>query len=256
MIACRTTEKTPPDDVNPFLYIFAGKNKSKGKRDFTVSMVGDDPCLLTGLARLVERAGYLVQGFPSAADFLGQRETNSPGCVIIDLQSPDVDGFKLQAALVREELQLPVIFISGINDVLASVRVMKAGAFDVLPKPVDGRSLLSSISLAAERYAQLRREYEERIAIRRKFATLTWREIEVLRHVIAGRLNKQIAFELGVVEKTIKVHRSRVARKLGTRSVVDLVRLASTAGVTPYSSDNEGRAFTNERSSSHLKAAE
>ena len=173
MITCRTTEETPRDNVNPFLYIFAGQNKSQGKGDFTVSVVGDDPRLLTGLARLVEEAGYPVQGFSSAADFLGQHETNIPGCVIIDLQSPDLDGFKLQAALAREELRLPVIFISGINDVLASVRVMKAGAFDVLPKPVDGQSLLSSISLAAERYAQLRREYEKRIAIRRKFATLT-----------------------------------------------------------------------------------
>jgi FixJ family two-component response regulator len=238
MIVCRTTEETSRDSVNPFLYIFPGQNKSKGKRDFTVSIVGDDPRLLTGLARLVEGAGYPVQGFSSAADFLGQHETNIPGCVIIDLQSPDLDGLELQATLAREELQLPVIFISGINDILASVRVMKAGALDVLPKPVDGRSLLSAIALAAERYAQLRREYEKRIAIRRKFAALSARESEVLRHVIAGRLNKQIAFELHVVEKTIKVHRGRVAKKLGTRSVVDLVRLASTAGVTPYFSDN------------------
>jgi FixJ family two-component response regulator len=238
MIVCRTTEETSRDSVNPFLYIFPGQDKSKGKRDFTVSIVGDDRRLLTGLARLVERAGYPVQGFSSAADFLGQHETNIPGCVIIDLQSPDLDGLKLQATLAREELQLPVIFISGINDILPSVRVMKAGAFDVLPKPVDGQSLLSSISLAAERYAQLRQEYEKRTAIRRKLATLTCRETEVLRHVIAGRLNKQIAFELGLVEKTIKVHRGHVVRKLGARSVVDLVRLASTAGVTPYALDN------------------
>ena len=238
MIVCRTTEETRRDNVNPFLYIFPGQNKSKGKRDFTVSIVGDDPRLLTGLARLVERAGYPAQGFSSAADFLGQHEMDIPGCVIIDLQSPDLNGLELQATLAREELQLPVIFISGINDILASVRAMKAGAFDVLPKPVDGRSLLSAIALAAERYAQLRREYEKRVAIRRKFAALSARESEVLRHVIAGRLNKQIAFELHVVEKTIKVHRGRVAKKLGTRSVVDLVRLASTAGVTPYFSDN------------------
>jgi FixJ family two-component response regulator len=236
MIVCRTTEETPRDDVNPFLCIFAGQNKSEGKRDFTVSVVGDD--LLAGLARLVEGAGYLVQRFSSAPEFLGQHETNTPGCVIIDLQSPDLDYLKLQATLAREEPQRPVIFISEINDVLASVGVMKAGALDVLPKPVDGQSLLSAISLAAERYAQLRREYEKRIAIRRKFAALTCRETEVLRHVIAGRLNKQIAFELRVVEKTIKVHRGHVAKKLGTRSVVDLVRLASTAGVMPYPSDN------------------
>lgn len=229
-------QETPRDTVNPFLGIFSGQNKSQGKEDFTVSIVGDDPHLLAGLARLVEGAGYAVQGFSSAADFLGQHETTNPGCVVIDLQSPDLDG--LQATLAREEPPLPVIFISEINDVLASVRVMKAGALDVLPKPVDGQSLLSSILLAAERYAQSRREYEKRLAIRRKFAALTWRETQVLRHVIAGRLNKQIAFELHVVEKTIKVHRGHVAKKLGTRSIVELVRLASMAGVTPYFADN------------------
>ena len=238
MIVCRTTEETRRDNVDSFLYIFAGQNKSEGKRDFTVSIIGDDHHLLTGLARLVERAGYPMQGFTSAADFLRQHETNTPGCVIIDLQSPDLDCRKLQGTLAREELPLPVIFIAEINDVLASVRVMKAGAFDVLPKPVDGQLLLSAISLAAERDAQLRREHEKRIAIRRKFAALTCRETEVLRHVIAGRLNKQIAFELRVVEKTIKVHRAHVAKKLGTRSIVELVRLASTAGVTPYTSGN------------------
>ena len=218
--------------------IFADQNKSKGKRNFTVSVVGDDPSLLTGLAALVEREGYPVQGFSSAADLLDHSETNIPGCVIVDLQAPGLDGLKLQSTLAREDPPLPVIFILESNNVLASVQAMKAGAFDALPRPVDSHLLLTSISLAAERYAQLRQECEKRAAIRHKFATLTEREIEVLRHVIAGRLNKEIAFRLGIVEKTIKVHRGRAAKKLGARSVVEFVRLASMAGVTPYSADN------------------
>ena len=236
MIVYQTTQKASGDNINPFLCILAEQN-SKEKRDFTVSVVGD-PRLRNRLAALVEGAGYPVQCFPSAADFLSEREPNAPGCAIVDLQAPHMDGLNLQAALASEELPLPIIFFAGINDVLASVQVMKAGAFDVLAKPVDRQSLLSAISLAAEHYAQMRQGYEARNTIRRKFATLSRREIEVLRHVIAGRLNKEIAFELGTVEKTIKVHRGRAAKKLGTRSVVEFVRLAAMADVTPYSADS------------------
>ena len=238
MIVHQTTQKASRDNLDPFLCILAEQNNSKGKRDFTVSVVGENPRLRNRLAVLVEGAGYPVQCFTSTADFLTQRETNVPGCVVVDLQAPQMDGLKLQAALASEELPLPVIFFSEINDVLASVQAMKAGAFDVLPEPVDGQSLLSAISLAAAHYAKMRHGYEVRIAIRRKFATLSRREIEVLRRVIAGRLNKEIAFELGIVEKTIKVHRGRAAKKLGTRSVVEFVRLAAIADVTPYSADN------------------
>ena len=228
-------QETPRDTVNPFLGIFSGQNKSQRKEDFTVSVVGDDPHLLAGQAGALK--GRDTRCKASLRQRISWGSTKRPiRAVVIDLQSPDLDG--LQATLAREEPPLPVIFISEINDVLASVRVMKAGALDVLPKPVDGQSLLSSILLAAERYAQSRREYEKRLAIRRKFAALTWRETQVLRHVIAGRLNKQIAFDLHVVEKTIKVHRGHVAKKLGTRSIVELVRLASMAGVTPYFADN------------------
>lgn len=238
MIIHQTTQKASRDKINPFPCILAEQNNSKGKREFTVSIVGNDPRLRNRLAVLVENAGYAVQSFSSAADFRSQRETYIPGCVIVDLQARHMDGPKLQAALASEELPPPVIFFSGINDVLASVQAMKAGAFDVLPKPVDGQSLLSAISLAAEHYAQMRQGHEVRIAVRRKFATLSRREIEVLRRVIAGRLNKEIAFELGTVEKTIKVHRGRAAKKLGARSVVEFVRLAAMADVTPYFADN------------------
>lgn len=230
--------KTPRDSEFPFLRNFADQKNSDGKKDFAVYFVGRDLRLLVELAALVEKARYPVQGFTSAADFLARHETNIPGCVIIDLQTSDPGGLKLQATLAREDLPLPVIFVSSVDAVLPSIQAMKAGAFDVLPKPVDGQSLLSSISLAAERYAHVRRDYENRAAIRHKFATLTPREAEVLRHVIAGQLNKQIAFELGTVEKTIKVHRGRAAKKLGAHSVVEFVRLASMAGVAPYSADS------------------
>lgn len=236
MNACRATQISPRDAVNPFPCIVADQSKSREKGDFTVAVVSPDPGLQNGLARLVEAAGHPVQCFSSPADFLSQGETAAfSGCVIVDMQLPDLAGLKLQAALARHDLQVPVIFVSAMNDVLTSVQAMKAGAFDVLPKPVDRRAMLSSISLAAAHYAQLRQEHEQRTAIRRKFATLTARENEVLRRVIAGWLNKQIAYELGTVEKTVKVYRGRAAKKLGTRSVVEFVRLAAIAGVTPCS---------------------
>lgn len=236
MIVYRATQQTSRNDLNPYPCIVAGQSKSEERIDFTVSVVSADPDLLNGLTRLIEAAGNPVQCFSSPSDFLNQIETAFSGCVIVDNQLPDLAGLKLQAALARQELPVPVIFVSAMDDILSSVQAMKAGAFDVLPKPVDRHAMLSSISLAAAHYARLRQEHEQRTAIRRKFATLTARETEVLRRVIAGRLNKEIAFELGVVEKTIKVHRGRASQKLGTRSVVAFVRLVSMAGVTPCSS--------------------
>ncbi|HET9716368.1 MAG TPA: LuxR C-terminal-related transcriptional regulator [Pseudolabrys sp.] len=229
MIVCRASQKI----TSAFLPL--DQSNSEEKADFIVSVVGNDPRLRM-LARLVEGSGYPVQGYSSAADFIGQRGPNTSGCVVVDLQSPNV--FTLQDTLAREEPPPPIIFISEANDFVASVQAMKAGAFDVLTKPADRKSLLCSISLALKRYAKARHEHQKRSTIRRKFATLTKREIEVLRHVIAGKLNKEIAFALGTVEKTIKVHRSRAARKLGAHSVVELLRLASMAGVTPYVTDN------------------
>ena len=237
MIACRATQISPRNNVNPFPCLAGDQNKSKEQGEFTIALVSADPGLLNGLTRLVEAAEHPVQSFSSPADFLSEVETTAfSGSVIVDMQLPDLAGLKLQVALARQELQVPVIFVSAMNDVLTSVQAMKAGAFDVLPKPVDRHAMLSSISLAAARYAQLRQEHEQRTAIRRKFATLTARETEVFRRVIAGWLNKQIAFELGTVEKTVKVYRGRAAKKLGTRSVVEFVRLAAMAGVTPCSS--------------------
>jgi FixJ family two-component response regulator len=146
---------------------------------------------------------------------------------------PGLDGLRLQAALNESGIERPVIFITGYGDIPMSVQAMKAGAVDFLTKPIDDEVLLAAIAVAAEREG---RTYQKRIELgrmRASLARLTARETEVLGHVIAGRLNKQIAGDLGTVEKTIKVHRGRIMQKLGVRTIVDLVRLTERAGVQP-----------------------
>jgi FixJ family two-component response regulator len=146
---------------------------------------------------------------------------------------PELDGLELLAALRERELDRPVIFITGVGDIPTSVKAMKAGAVDFITKPVNDQELLAAIARAAEADAQARKSHDELKIIDSRFETLTRRELEVLRHVIAGKLNKQIAYELGTVLNTIKVHRGRMMKKLGVKSVAELVRVAQQAGVRP-----------------------
>jgi FixJ family two-component response regulator len=198
---------------------------------FTVFLVDDDAGVLRALARLLRANGYEVRSFTSAQEFLENHDPGLPGCAVFDVSMPGLDGLALQEVLSGEEAPRPIIFITGRGDIPTSVRAMKAGAMDFLTKPVNGTDLLEAIARAEQEDAKTRLARVEVASIGARIATLTPREREVLTHVIAGRLNKQIAGDLGTVEKTIKVHRGRMMEKLGVRTVADLVRLAEKAGI-------------------------
>jgi FixJ family two-component response regulator len=200
---------------------------------FTVFLVDDDAGVLKALARMLRTRGYDVRPYASPQAFLADHDPAAPGCAVLDVAMPGLDGLALQQALTAGETHRPVIFITGKGDIPTSVRAMKAGAIDFLTKPVSDTILLEAIARARQQDARLRDEHAALAAIAAKLARLTPREREVLTHVVAGRLNKQIAGELGTVEKTIKVHRSRIMEKLGVRTVADLVRLAERAGISP-----------------------
>lgn len=200
-------------------------------QDFTVFLVDDDAGLLKALARLLRVHGFGVKTFQSPFDFLERHDPATRGCAVLDVSMPGLDGLALQDRLVELGSQRPIIFITGQGDVPTSVRAMKAGAIDFLTKPVAETELLDAISRAVDAEQKLRDRNVEVSSIEAKLATLTPREREVLTHVVAGRLNKQIAGDLGTAEKTIKVHRARMMDKLGVRNVADLVRLAGKAGI-------------------------
>lgn len=200
-------------------------------RKFAVFIVDDDAGVLKALSRLLRARGYDVRSFTSPQEFLTHHDATVPGCAVLDVSMPGLDGLELQRALSAEASQRPVIFITGKGDIPTSVRAMKAGAVDFLTKPVSDKNLLGAIARAEREDDKFRRIRAELASIQAKIDTLTPREREVLAHVVAGRLNKQIAGDLGTVEKTIKVHRSRMMEKLGMRTVADLVRMAGKAGI-------------------------
>jgi FixJ family two-component response regulator len=194
---------------------------------FTVYLVDDDPGVLKALSRLLRARDYDVKPYASPQLFLEEHDVAAPGCAVLDVSMPGLDGLELQRALTASAgAHRPVVFITGKGDIPTSVRAMKAGAIDFLTKPVKDKDLFDAITRAEARDAQSRRLHSELESAQAKIETLTPREREVLVHVVAGRLNKQIAGDLGTVEKTIKVHRSRMMEKLGIRTVAELVRMA------------------------------
>ncbi len=197
----------------------------------TVYLVDDDSELLTALQRLLESAGLQSAAFASAQAFLQSHDRVAPGCLVLDLSMPGVDGLALQRELARRGSPLPIVFLSGRGDIPATVQAMKHGATDFLTKPVDDTELLAAIEEALATDRQRRQGHAERDRIAASLSALTERERQVLEQVVAGRLNKQIAAELGTVEKTIKFHRANLMRKLGVRSVAELVKLAERAGI-------------------------
>jgi FixJ family two-component response regulator len=201
---------------------------------FTVFLVDDDAGVVKALSRLLRAKGYDVRPFASAEEFLEGHDAALPGCAVFDVSMPGLDGLALQQVFTAAGKQRPIIFLTGKGDIQKSVRAMKAGAVDFLTKPVRDKDLLDAIARAEQQDAGTRQTGAEVAAIEAKIATLTPRERQVLTHVIAGRLNKQIAGDLGTVEKTIKVHRGRMMEKLGVHTIVDLVRLAEKAGIAAY----------------------
>jgi FixJ family two-component response regulator len=198
---------------------------------FTVHLVDDDPRVLKALARLLNAEGYDVRPFASAQEFLDRHDSTVPGCAIVDLSMPGLDGLQLQEALALNGAKRPIIFLTGRGNIPVSVRAMKAGAIDFLTKPVRKNDLFEAISRAEGVDTQSRLASAELAAVKARIESLTPRELEVLSHVVAGRMNKQIAGDLGIAEKTIKFHRGHVMEKLGVRTVADLVRLAEKAGI-------------------------
>jgi len=198
-----------------------------------VFVVDDDPSVRKSLGRLLKTAGYRAETFSSAREFMRRGAYPGPSCLVLDVQLPDLNGLELQQAMTGTADSPTIVFISGHSDIPTSVRAMKNGALDFLPKPFAAKDLLRVIGEALERN---RREHENQLeisAIQKRLAELTPREYEVLCGVVTGKMNKQIAADLGVGEKTVKVHRGRVMEKMNVHSVADLVRVAEKGGVIP-----------------------
>ena len=199
----------------------------------TVFIIDDDPSARRGLSRLVRVAGMHVETYASAQEFIERPHYDGCGCILLDVQMPGMDGLELQEQLVKAEYSLPIIFVSAHADVPDAAAAMKKGAVDFLTKPVDRDHLLKAIVESLEKDRENRKTLDNLARVRKKLAALSQREYEVMTYVIAGLLNKQIAYELGITEDTVKVHRGRVMKKMNAESVAELVRLTEIAGVKP-----------------------
>lgn len=198
-----------------------------------VFVVDDEADLRRALERLLRAEGFEVAGFGSAAEFLAGVRGDDTGCVVLDVAMPGLDGLELQQRLAGSAARLPIVFLSGHGDIPMSVQAVKAGAVDFLTKPVRSADLLRAVGAALEIARAGEAAAQSAAGLRERFERLTPREREVLGHVIAGKLNKVIAADLGTSEQTVKVHRGRVMDKLGVSSVAELVRAAQQLGVEP-----------------------
>jgi FixJ family two-component response regulator len=196
-----------------------------------VYVVDDDDSVCRALGRLIRSVGLPVETFRSAKAFLDHPAPDRPSCLVLDLRLPGPSGLDLQAALSRAGRDIPIVFITGHGDVPTSVRAMKGGAIDFLEKPFNDQELLDCVRRALARSRERHAEHAERAELQRRCDALTRREREVLSLVVTGRLNKQIAGDLGIAEKTIKVHRGRVMEKMQAGSVAELVRMVEKLGL-------------------------
>jgi FixJ family two-component response regulator len=202
-------------------------------RAATVFVVDDDPGVLKALTRLLQSAGHAVAAYPSPSAFLEAHDPAMPGCLVLDVALPGINGLELQKKLAKDGHCRAIVFITGEGDIPKSVQAMKAGAVDFLTKPFDDTQLLEAVDIAIDRGCTAQLANEELRMVEQCLTSLTTREREVFEHVISGQLNKRIAMELGTVEKTVKVHRARVMHKMGAASLADLVRMAEKAGIRP-----------------------
>ena len=199
----------------------------------TVHLVDDDPAVVRALARMLREHGFRTAVFGSAEAFLAQRDDSAPGCLVLDVNLPGLDGLALQRRLSDAGPALPIVFLTGHGDIPMSVQAVKAGAVDFLTKPVAAETLLGAVSAAVEQDAQARRAQAESAALRRRLDSLTAREREVLAGLAAGKLNKQIAADLGIVEPTVKFHRARIMERMQARTIAELMHLVAGLAVAP-----------------------
>lgn len=195
--------------------------------EFVAFVVDDDKSVLKSLSRMLVTRGYEVRAFESGKEFLDRHDPDVPGCAILDMFMPGISGLDIQRELAASNADRPIIFLSGLAEVPASVKAMKSGAVDFLTKPARAKELLAAIGVAQERQREARARRDSLQKVSSRLATLTPREKEVLQGVVAGMLNKQIAGQLGISIKTVKLHRCRMMHKMNVRSVADLVRAAS-----------------------------
>jgi FixJ family two-component response regulator len=196
-----------------------------------VFLVDDEPGMLKALARLLEAEGYTVRAFTSAKAFLESYRAEALGCLVLDVAMPELDGLELQERLTQSGVPLPIVFLTGHGDIPMSVQAIKAGALDFLTKPVKDVDLLRAVRAGLQCATEQRERITETTLLRQRYSRLTPREREVMAHVVAGELNKEVAYALGIGEHTVKVHRSRVMEKVGVESLADLVRAAERLGL-------------------------
>jgi FixJ family two-component response regulator len=197
----------------------------------TVHIVDDDAQFRAAVSRLLRANGFAVKTFASASDFLAQEVEHAQGCVLADVQMPGMNGLELQSVIARSANPLPILFLTGHGDIPSSVRAMREGAEDFLEKRAPKAEILGAVKRALARDAREREERAWRNELRARFDALTPREFEVLGHVVRGRLNKQIAGDLGIHERTVKLHRTALTTKLRVQSAAELTRLTEEAGL-------------------------
>lgn len=199
----------------------------------TVFIIDDDEGIRMGMSRLLSAAGWQVEAYDAAEAFLARAPYPGAGCVLLDIHMPGLNGMQLHEEMLARGMALPVVFLTGLGDVPTSVRAMKRGAVDFLTKPIESSELFAALELALQRHAAHMEQSQDVQRVAARLDRLSAREREVLELVAGGRLNKQIAAELGIAEKTVKVHRGRVMEKMEVRSVAALVRLLERSGHTP-----------------------
>jgi len=206
---------------------------AKSQQKPIVFVVDDDISVRESVELLIKFAGWQPETFASAAEFLAQPRSATPSCLVLDVSLPDLNGLELQKLIASDRTDMPVIFITGHGDVPMTVQAMKAGAVEFLTKPFDDEVLLSAIRHALKRSASVLDDQAEVTALRSSYESLTPREQEVLRLVVAGRLNKQIGLRLGISEITVKAHRGKMMQKMKAESLADLVKTAVRLGLAP-----------------------
>jgi len=206
---------------------------NRTEEEAVVFVVDDDEDLRDGLSNLLRTVGLQVKGFASATDFLKSKLPDAPSCLVLDVRLPGMSGLDFQSELTKKNIGIPIVFMTAHGDIPMTVRAMKGGAVEFLPKPFHDQSMLDAVHSALEKDRQRRKGIGDTSQLRSRFDSLTSREQEILAYVASGLLNKQIAAEVELSEITVKVHRASVMRKMGARSLADLVRMADALGVRP-----------------------